>query len=67
VSQVTGGEKELSKLTGKVTQLQTQVDHLERSETLLSSQVNQIISKPNLHIPASSEVLSSSQLQTTEG
>jgi hypothetical protein len=64
---VTNGEKELSKLTGKVMELQTQVDQLERNETLLSSQVSRIISKPSLDIPASSEALSSLQLQTTEG
>lgn len=65
--QVTNGEKELNKLTGKVTQLQTQVAQLERNETLLSSQVSRIMSRPSLDIPASSEALSSSQLQTTEG
>jgi phage shock protein A len=67
VSQVTSGEKELNKLTGKVTQLQTQVAQLERNETVLSSQISQIISRPSLDIPAASEALTSSQLQTTEG
>ncbi|PNF42222.1 hypothetical protein B7P43_G06473 [Cryptotermes secundus] len=65
--QVTNGEKELSKLSGKVTELQTQVNHLERNETLLLSQISRIISKPSLDIPASSEAVSSLQLQTTEG
>jgi hypothetical protein len=67
VSQATSGEKELDKLTGKVTQLQTQVDQLERNETLLLSQVSGIVNRPSLDIPSSTEAFSSGQLQTTEG
>jgi hypothetical protein len=67
VSQVTSGGKELDKLTGKVTQLQSQVDQLERNESLLLSQVSGIVSRPSLDVPSSSEAFSSLQLQTTEG
>jgi hypothetical protein len=63
---VTGGEKQLNDLAGKVSQLQAQTDELERNETLLLSQINDMINRPSLGMSAYSETAFHSELQTTQ-
>ncbi|XP_021931480.1 uncharacterized protein LOC110835507 isoform X2 [Zootermopsis nevadensis] len=64
---VTNGEKQLNELAGKVSQLQTQTDQLERNETLLLSQINEIFNRPSPKIAANPETALHSELLTTQG
>lgn len=57
----------MNDLDRKVSQLQTQTDHLQRNETLLLSQITEIFNRQSLGIVAESETAMHSELHTTQG